>query len=220
MGAAVDGLDLTEAAVERLAACVPRSWTFVRADIGAPGLASRLGASTADAVSRWTCCSTSSMTTCSSRPCGTSTTYSGQVAICSYSDLFVHGPRQSVPHRVSRPLADVERLMERRRIRDCRAKTALRAHERSARHTKPALQDRLVRPRGPRAARRTRSAASSRSGSTLGTEAHGAASREPVHRADGLPSSLRSALRRRSGGDRDVTTSSKSCELRSNLGQA
>lgn len=110
LGARVMGLDLTETAVDNLRRAYPDA-DFLRADIADPAVVKQIGAGTADVVSAMDVlfhivddtAFVSALTNIRDllRPGG----------YLLYSDIFVHGPTNRVAHRVTRPLAEVERNM-------------------------------------------------------------------------------------------------------------
>jgi SAM-dependent methyltransferase len=111
LGARVTGLDLTATAVDNLRQAYP-SADFVRADIAEREIVEHVPAGSVDVVSAmdvlFHIVDDDAFVAAVShirdllRPGG----------YLLYSDIFVHGPTQRVEHRVSRPLAEIERTMD------------------------------------------------------------------------------------------------------------
>jgi SAM-dependent methyltransferase len=112
MGAKVTGMDLTETAVEQLSMAYPAA-DFVRADVSDPSVVDQLGAGSADAVTAMDVLFHVVDDVAFERALANIHDVLRPGGYFLYSDLFVHGSARRVPHRVFRPLADVERSMDR-----------------------------------------------------------------------------------------------------------
>ncbi len=111
LGASVTGLDLTETAVQQLAAGYPQA-RFLRADVSEPGLVDQLGAGEADAVSAMDVLFHVVDDAAYERALANIHDVLRPGGYFLYSDLFVHGKVRRTPHRVARPLVDVQRALQ------------------------------------------------------------------------------------------------------------
>jgi SAM-dependent methyltransferase len=111
LGAAVTGLDLTDVAVQRLAAAFPES-RFLRADIGEP-LQGELEAltGTMDVVSAFDVLFHLVDDTAYEQALSNVRRLLRPGGLFLWSDNFVHGPTVRQPHQVSRSLDDITRAL-------------------------------------------------------------------------------------------------------------
>jgi SAM-dependent methyltransferase len=112
MGATVTGMDLTETAVAQLASAYPDA-DFVRGDVSDPAVVRQLGTGTADAVSAMDVLFHIVDDAAFNQALANIYDVLKPGGYFLYSDLFVHGPARRVKHRVARPLADIEQVMDR-----------------------------------------------------------------------------------------------------------
>lgn len=112
LGASVTGLDLTETAVAQLAKAYPEAG-FVRADVSEAGLADKIPAGSADAVSAMDVMFHIVDDTAFDRALANVHEVLRPGGYFLWSDLFVHGATRRIAHRVARPLVDIEKSLDR-----------------------------------------------------------------------------------------------------------